>query len=95
MSRRREVIKIKKDDETDYLYLEGNVLDHSENIMLMELTNLRQKDIYDNYSLSEEYTSREQTKPYAVVRFDENGDDASFFDDPEQAHIFFDKQKNK
>ncbi len=95
MSRRREVIKIKKNDETDYLYLEGNVLDHSKNIMLMELTNLRQKDIYDNYCLSEEYTSGEQTKPYAVVRFNENGDDATFFDDREQANVFFDKQKSK
>lgn len=95
MDRRREVIKIKKDDRTDYLYLVGNVLDHSENIMLMELINLRQKDKYDNFSLSEEYKSGEQIKPFAVVIFDENGDDAIFFDDKEQANIFFDKQKKE
>lgn len=94
MSRRREVIKIKRDDEIDYLYLEGNVLDYSGKHMLMEIINLHQRDKYDNFSLSGEYSTSEYSKPFAVVSFDGKNDKAIFFDDLEQAHVFFDEKKN-
>lgn len=96
MNRNRDIIKIKsKSNKNENLYLEGNIIKQSSMVMLIEKTSVRQEDKFGDFSLSSQFNADELKKPFAVILKSNNENEASFFDDIEQAKIFYEKQKTK
>ena len=92
MNRNHDIINIKsRNNANENIFIEGNVIKKSNRAMLIEKTNLGQKDNYGNITLSSSIYNNEYKKKFAVILFSDKENEAKFFNDLNQARIFYEK----
>jgi hypothetical protein len=94
MRKKHVIVNVKSDVFlTDYYQIEGNRIEESESGMLVEKTNIHQKNTDGGYTSSSQYDVKEQSKPYVVILFNNGGNEAIFFKYLEDAHKFYESEK--
>jgi hypothetical protein len=93
MTRRHIIVNAKSDVFlTDHYQIEGNIIEKSNLSMLLEKTNIYQKNIGSGYTSSSQFDAIEQSKPYAVIMFNEGKNEVMFFKYLEDARKFYDSK---
>jgi hypothetical protein len=77
---------------TDHYQIEGNVIEESESVMLLEKTKIYQKNVGSGYTLASQFDSIEQSKPYAVIMFNKGKNEVMFFKYLEDARKFYESK---
>jgi len=94
MNKKHVIVNAKSDIFlTDYFQIEGNIIEKSESSMLIEKTNIYQKNTDGGYTLSSQYDVKEQRKPYAVILFNNEGNETVFFKYLEDAYTFYKSER--
>jgi hypothetical protein len=90
VTRRHIIVNIKSDVFlTDHYQIEGNIIEESNSCMLLEKTNVYQKNVGSGYTSSSQFDMIEQSKPYAVIMFNKGENEAVFFKFLEDARKFY------
>ena len=93
MTRKSVTVNVKSDVFlTDHYQIEGNIIEESDSVMLLEKTKTYQKNVGSGYTSASQFDAIEQSKPYAVIIFNKGDNEAMFFKYLEDARKFYESK---